>query len=169
MPLPETIPTSYVILTSALLTGFIAYQSRKNGLETQWERERFINSRLAGSMRPSNTWGIKFDQVNIFEDSGLFYRFKKFVTGRMSGEATVTIQYQNASIHGEIWENENIQELLGVLDFDVEHIETVEQIEPTHAKFLVQTVKWEDIVEFVNTVIEIEKAGREEMAGHPQR
>lgn len=169
MPLPETIPTSYVILTSALLTGFIAYQSRKNGLETQWERERFINSRLAGSMRPSNTWGIKFDQVNIFEDSGLFYRFKKFVTGRMSGEATVTIQYQNASIPGEIWENENIQELLGVLDFDVEHIETVEQIEPTHAKFLVQTVKWEDIVEFVNTVIEIEKAGREEMAGHPQR
>lgn len=169
MVLPETIPTSYVILTSALLTGFIAYQSRKNGLETQWERERFINSRLAGSMRPSNTWGIKFDQVNIFEDSGWFYRFKKFVTGRMSGEATVTIQYQNANIPGEIWENENIQELLGVLDFDVEHIETIEQIEPMHAKFLVQTVEWGDVVEFVNAIIEIEKAGREEMTGQHQR
>ena len=169
MPLPETIPTNYVILTSALLSGFIAYQSRKNGLETQWERERFINSRLAGSVRSSDTWGIKFDQVNIFEDTGWFYRFKKFVTGRMTGEATVTIQYQNTSIPGEIWENENVQELLEVLDFDVEHIETMDQIEPTYAKFLVQTVKWGDILEFVNTIIEIEKAGRKEMAGDLQR
>jgi len=30
-------------------------------------------------------------------------------------------------------------------------------------------VKWGDIVEFVNTIIEIEKAGREEMAGDLQR
>lgn len=163
MPVPETIPTSYVILTSALLSAFIAYQSRKNGLETQWEREQFVNSRLAGTTIPSDTWGLTCDRVTIIEDSGLFYRFRKFVTGRMSGEATVTIKYQNASIPGEVWENENIQELLSVLDFDVEHIETTDQVDPTHSKFIVQTVEWGDIVTFLNTIIEIDKAGRERM------
>jgi len=164
MTVPETIPTDYVILTSALLSGFIAYQSRKNGLETQWEREQFVNSRLAGTTIPSDTWAITCDGITIIEDSGALYRFKKFVTGRMSGEAAVTIRFQNADIPGEVWENENIQELLGVLDFEVEHVETTDQINPTHAKFIVQTVEWGDIVEFLNTIIEIEKAGRKRMS-----
>jgi hypothetical protein len=87
----------------------------------------------------------------------------------MSGEAAVTIKYQNASIPGEVWDNENIQELLGVLDFDVEHIETTDQVNPTHTKFIVQTVEWGDIIEFLNTIIEIDKAGRERMGESPRR
>jgi len=161
MPLPETIPTNYVVLASALLSGFIAYQSRKNGLETEWEREQFVNSRLAGSTFPSDTWGITCDYVTIVEDSGWPYRFKKFFTGRMSGEAAVSVKYQNASIPGEVWENENIKQILDVLDFEVEHVGTNDHIEPTHSKFVLDTVEWGDVVEFLHAVIEMEKAGRE--------
>lgn len=166
MPIPETLPTTHVIIASAVLTGFIAYQSRKNGLETAWEREQFINSRMSGSTFPSDKWGITCDHVIIIEDSGWWYRFKKFFTGRMSGETAVSVRYQNASIPGEIWENSNLQAALDVLEFEWEHVDTNENLQPTHAKFVLQTVEWSDLMEFFNTIIEAEKWGRKQMARH---
>lgn len=164
MPIPETLPITHVILASALLTGYIAYQSRKNGLETEWEREQFINSRMSGSTFPSDTWGITCDHVIIIEDSGWWYRFKKFLNGQMSGEAAVSVRYQNATIPGEIWEDSNLQTALDVLEFEWEHIDTNENLQPTHAKFILQTVEWGDLMSFFNVIIEAEKWGREQMA-----
>lgn len=163
MPVPESIPTSYVIVTSAILTGYIAFQSRKNGLETEWNREEFVNARLAGATFPSDTWGITCDYVTIIEDSGLLYRIKKFLTGRMSGEAAVAVKYENASIPGEIWETDGWQQILDSFDFDVEHAGTNEHIDPTHAKFILGTVEWGEIVDFLHAIIELEKKGRKEM------
>lgn len=164
MPVPEAIPTTHVIVASALLTGFIAYQSRKNGLETKWEREQFINSRLSGGTFPSDMWGLTCDHVMIIEDTGWRYRFKKFFTGRMSGEAVVSVRYENVSIPGSVWENSNLQAALDALGFEWEHVGTNQHLQPTHARFVLQTVERSEIMDFFNAIIEAEKWGRKQMA-----
>jgi len=156
-------PALIVGAISAVLTGIIAYESRKSELETEQKRERQVKERLAEKTFPTNTWGITCDDVIVIEDSGLWYRFKKFITGQISGEVAVTVKYENASIPGEVWEFDAIQEIFTTLDFSVEHVETHEQLDPTHAKFVLGTVEWGDIAHFIHSIIMIEEYGREQM------
>lgn len=82
----------------------------------------------------------------------------------MSGEAAISVTYQNASIPGEVWENSNLQAALDVHGFEWEHVQTNENLQPTHAKFVLQTVEWGDIMDFFNSIIKAEQWGREMMA-----
>ena len=91
-----TIPTENVVLVSAVLTAYIAYQSRINGLDTVRERERYLNSRLQDMTKFSDTWAITIDNVRAHEDAGFFYRVKKFITGSLSGESSVVVRYKKA-------------------------------------------------------------------------
>lgn len=61
-----TIPTKNVVLASAILTAYIASQSRINGLETSRERERFLNFRLQETTQYSDMWEITIDYIRVF-------------------------------------------------------------------------------------------------------
>lgn len=75
----------------------------------------------------------------------------------------MTVTYENAEIPGRLWEAENIQTVFEVFDFSVEHVGTVESVRPFHAKFLLGTTEYADIVHFLDSILMIEEAGRVDM------
>lgn len=155
-----TIPTENVVLVSALLTGFIAYQSRLNGLESSRERERYLNSRLQDSTLLSDIWAVTIDNIQFHESSGFFYRLKKFFTGTLSRESTVVVRYQNRPIPGGFWETEGGQAVIDSYSVEVEHLNTREDTNPTIARFRFETVNDEDISGFFNALIDLEQEMR---------
>lgn len=68
-------------LLTAALTGAGVYIARKNGLETEKEREEHLKNRLKGRTIPTDTWGITVDDIVVIEKSGLPYRVKKIHHG----------------------------------------------------------------------------------------
>lgn len=155
-----TIPTEYVILISAVLSGFIAYQSRLNGLEASRERERYLNLRLQDNTLLSDTWGITIDNIQVHERSGFFYRVKKFVTGSLSGESTVVVRYKNVTIPSKFWETEGGKAVIDSYHIEVEHLNTREDMNPAIARFRFQSVNDGDISGFFNALIEVEEEMR---------
>jgi hypothetical protein len=155
-----TISTDDVVLASAVLTGFIAYQSRVNGLESSRERERYLNSRLQESTLLSDMWGITIDNIQVHENSGFFYGKKKFLTGTISGESTVVVRYDNATIPGEFWETDGGRAVTDSYHVGVEHLSTNEDSNPAIARFRFQTVDDGDISGFFNALIDLEQEMR---------
>lgn len=152
-----TIPAENIVLVSALLSAYIAYQTRKNGLETDRERERYLNSRLQDTARFSHVWGVKIGNILVNEDSGLIYRLRKFFFGSISGSTTISVTYKNITIEGSFWEQDRVQELVDRYEVEVEHIHTQEHLDPTAATFQIDSVDYEDIVGFFNYIIEFDK------------
>jgi len=155
-----TIPTQYVILLSAGLSAFIAYQSRLNGLESSRERERYLNSRLQDSTLLSDRWGVIIDGIQVHENRGAIYRVKKFLTGTICGETTVVVRYKNTTIPGGFWESEGGQAVTESYHVEVEHLNTREDVDPTIARFRFQSLDDGDISGFFNALIEIEEEMR---------
>lgn len=155
-----TIPTENVVLISAMLSAYIAYQSRINGLETDRERERYLNFRLQDSTHFSDMWAITIDNILIHEKSGLFYRLRKFLTGSLSGEASVVVRYEKRSIPGSFWETDAGEAILDSYGVEVEHLGTEEHLDPTVARFKFGSVDYEDIAGFFDAVLELEKEMR---------
>lgn len=155
-----TIPTEYVVLVSAVLSGFIAYQSRLNGLEASRERERYLNSRLQDSTLLSDMWAVTIDNIQVHENSGFFYRVKKFITGSLSGESTVVVRYNNATIPGEFWETEGGRAVTESYHVEVEHLNTREDSDPAIARFRFQSLDDGDISGFFNALMELEEEMR---------
>jgi hypothetical protein len=152
-----TIPTEYVVLVSAVLSGFIAYQSRLNGLESSRERERYLNSRLQDSTLLSDMWAVTIDGIQVHESSGFFYRVKKFLTGTISGETTVVVRYKNTTFPGDFWETEGGKAVTESYHVEVEHLNTREDVNPTIARFRFQSLDDGDISGFFNALIELEE------------
>lgn len=148
-----TIPSEQVVLASALLSAYVAYQTRKNSLETGRERERYLNFRLQDTSQFSDTWGIKVGNILVDEDSGRLYRLKKFVTGTISGTVTISVTYKTATIPGSFWEQEKVQDLIAGYDVEAEHLRTQEHLDPTPAVFRIESVKYEDVIGFFNYII----------------
>lgn len=146
-----TIPTENVVLVSALLSGYVAYQTRKNSLETNRERERYLNFRLQDGTQFSDTWGITIGNIFVHENSGILYRLKKFFTGTMTGKSTVVVMYKHGSIPGTFWSEERVQDLVSGYDIEVRHIKTMEHLDPTVAKFSIHSVDDGDISGFLTT------------------
>lgn len=141
-----------------LLLG--AYQLRKRGLDTIVDHEEFINSRLAGNMVKNDYWGIEYDRVEITERTGLVYRVKKLLTGRLEGEAEVTVQYRNASLPGELWDADIGAAILNGFPYDVEHIVTDMTLNPTTAVFRIGSVDPDTIKNFSETLLTFEAQHR---------
>lgn len=163
-----TIPTENVVLASAVLTGYIAYQTRVNGLETGRERERYLNEALEEATTLSDTWGITIDNIAVYENSGALYRLWKFITGRISGEADVTVRYERATIPSEFWESGAGKPLLNGYRVDVEHIDTQDHVEPTLAAFRFGSLDEEDIAGFFGLFLEYEKEMRPDSRTSPR-
>lgn len=157
MPLAESIPTAYVVSISALLTGYIAYQSRLNSLETEWDREKLVNARLEGKTMPADSWAITVDNILVLEKSGYRYRLTKFLTGGFEGKAFLTIRYVNATLSDKNWEQDAAKEFLEMFDFEVTHLETNNDFDPAYSKFELSTTDWESILEFIDTLVELDK------------
>ncbi|WP_152418627.1 hypothetical protein [Halorubrum distributum] len=138
MNLPP-IPAEYFVLASAILSAFIAYQSRINGIESQRERESYLKSRLEGGTHIGDRWGIKIDTVRFHEDSGFWYRKEKFLTGRISGETTVVVQYKIQPLPGNYWDHEGPQAVLDGYEVPVKHLRTTTDTDPTIANFSVES------------------------------
>ena len=152
-----TIPTENVVLASALLSAYVAYQTRKNSLETDRERERYLNSRLQDTTKFSDTWGFKLGNILVHEDSGWFYRLKKFAFGDVSGFITVTLTYKNGTIPGSFWEQDHVQEVVDGYDVEVEHVQTQEHLSPTPATFRIESTDYEYIAGFFHYIVEFDK------------
>lgn len=150
-----TIPTEQVVLVSAALTGFIAYQSRLNGLETARERERHLNSRLSGASLHSVRWGLTLD--NVQEKSGFLYRVKKFLTGSVEGDTTVVVRYENRMLPGSFWKTKTGKSILDSYWVEVEHLRTQRNLDPTIARFKFGSTNYEDIMEFFDILLKIDK------------
>ncbi|WP_226007388.1 hypothetical protein [Natrinema salinisoli] len=167
MPFTLTAATIVAGITTVLAV-YSAYKARTGGLVTEHEREQKIKQRLEDRTVPSDSWGLRVDDVLVKERSGPVYWVVKFVTGRISGETRVTLTYANAHVPGEVWEHENIQQIFTAFDFHVEHVKTVnpgDTVGEGHTVFVLQTVEWGDIVHFLRSIVKIEEYGREEMAG----
>jgi len=154
------IPTEYVVLVSAVLTGFIAYQSRLNGLESSREREQYLNSRLQESMILSDMWAITIDNILVHEKAGFLYRVKKFITGSLSGECTVVVRYNNVTIPSNFWETKGGKAVTESYHIEVEHLNTREDTDPTIARFRFQSVDDGDLSGFFNALIDLEEEMR---------
>lgn len=152
-----TIPTEQVVLVSAALTGFIAYQSRLNGLETARERERHLNSRLAGASLHSVRWGLTLDNVQVQEKSGFPYRVKKFLTGSVEGDTTVVVRYENRMLPGSFWKTKTGKSILDSYWVEVEHLRTQRNLNPTIARFKFESTDYGDIMEFFDILLKIDK------------
>lgn len=143
-----------------MLSGFIAYQSRLNGLEASRERERYLNSRLQDSTLLSDMWAVTIDNIQVHESSGFLYRVKKFITGSLSGESTVVVRYNNATIPSQFWDTEGGKAVTDSYHVEVEHLNTREDMDPTIARFRFQSVDDGDISGFFNTLIDLEEEMR---------
>lgn len=152
-----TIPTENVVLVSALLSAYVAYQTRKNSLETNRERERHLNSRLQDTTQFSDAWGIKVGNIVVNEDSGLLYRLRKFIFGSISGSTTISVTYKNVTIPGSFWDQDKVQELVEGYDVEVRHIQTQEHLDPTVATFYIDSMKYDTIAGFFNHIISFDK------------
>lgn len=155
-----TIPTENVVLVSAILTGYIAYQSRINGLETERERERYVNFRLRDSTKFSDTWAVTIDNIQVYEKKGFIYRVKKFFIGSLSGESTVVVRYKHATIPGSFWETEGGKAALDGYGVEVEHLGTDDHLDPTIARFKFGTLDDREIAGFFDALIDLEQAMR---------
>jgi hypothetical protein len=142
---------------SAVLSGFIAYQSRLNGLEASRDRERYLNSRLQDHTLLSDMWAITIDNIQVHESSGFFYRVKKFITGSLSGESTVVVRYNGSTIPGQFWGTEGGKAIIDSYHIEVEHLNTREDVDPTIARFRFQSVDDGDISGFFNALIDLEE------------
>lgn len=156
MELPP-IPAENFVLGSFLMTTYIAYQSRLNGLESSRERERHLSSRLSEVTHIGDIWGVTIDTVRFHENSGFWYRKRKFLTGRISGETTVVVRYKNTTIPGSFWETEGAQAFLNGFDFEVEHLNTSEHLDPTVARFNIGSTQPESIEAVFGSLIEVEE------------
>ena len=151
------IPTDNVVLVSAILTAYIAYQSRINGLETGRERERYLNSRLQESTQFSDTWAITIDNIRVQENSGFLYRLRKFITGGLSGESSVVVRYEKSTIPGSFWETEAGETIMDAYRVEVEHLGTNEHLSPTVARFTLGSLTNDDIIGFFDALLTVEK------------
>lgn len=151
-----TIPTEYVVLVSAILTGYIAYQSRINGLESARERERYLNDRMAGGSYYSDTFSFTIDSVHVHESSRIHHRIWKFLTKRFTGETTIIIRYDTVSIPGSFWTAGPGSDLIDAYWVDVEHLHTAEQTDPTIARFSIDSTSHDDIADFFAAVARAE-------------
>lgn len=156
MNLPP-IPTEYFIFASFFGTLYIAYQSRLNGLETQRERERYLNDRLGEVTHIGDIWGVAIDTIRFTESSGFWYRKKKFLLGGISGKSTAVIRYENSSIPEDLWETEGLQHFLKEYEVDVKHTGTADHLDPTIANFQFETADPDKVENFFSTLITMEK------------
>lgn len=152
-------------ITPAIVIGIIAllltaYQLRTRGLDTIVDREEFINSRLAGNIVKNDQWGIEYDRIEITERTGLFYRVKKLVTGRLEGEAEVTVQYRNASLPSDLWDSEFGEAILNGFPYNVEHVVTDTTTNPTTSVFRIGSVDPDTIKNFSETLLTFEARNR---------
>lgn len=145
-----------------LLLGALQY--RKQGFETIAEREELVNSRLAGNMVKSDSWGIEYERIELTERNGVIYYFKKLLTGRLEGEAEVTIRYRNASIPGELWDSDFGRAILNGYPYGVEHIVTDSKANPTTAVFRIESVHADTIKNFSEAMLTFEEQNRETRA-----
>lgn len=155
-----SIPSEQLVLASTTLSAYIAYQSRINGLETDRERERYLNSRFEDATQFSDMWGITIDNIQVHEKSGFLYRLCKFFTGTISGESTVVIRYKNGSIPSSFWDSEVGKAMTDSYAIDVEHLGTQEHLDPTIARFNFGTIDGIEIMNFFRAVIDAEKEFR---------
>lgn len=147
----------YLILGSFLLSIYIAYHSRMNGLETWRDRERFLNERLGGGSHFSESMVIEIDNVEIYEERGLSYREWKFFTGELRGNSYVGFRFINREPAPEFWETESAQNFLNALDFEVEHLETRDNANPTIGVFRIGSMNAEDIQKFATAFVEADE------------
>lgn len=159
MNLPP-IPAANFVLGSFFLTAYIPYQSRLNGLETSRQRERHLTSRLEEVTHIEDIWGVTVDTVRFHENRGFWYRKRKFVTGGLSGETTVVVRYDNATIPGDFWDTDGAQAFLDGFEFDVEHLNTSERLDPTVARFKIGAIEPESIEAVFVSLIEMEERFR---------
>ena len=152
-----TIPTENVVLASAILSAYIAYQTRKNSLETNRERERFLNFRLQDTAQFSDTWGVRITNVFVNENSGILYRLRKLFLDGVSGDTTIAVTYKGKPIPESYWEKDKVQKLVSGYDVEVEHIQTIEHLDPVPAKFRIHSTEYDDIVGFFNYMIEFDE------------
>ncbi|WP_281195825.1 hypothetical protein [Halorubrum sp. F4] len=156
MSLPP-IPAEYVITASFVGTMFIAYQSRLNGLERERDRDLFLNEKLAERTHLGDIWGITIDSVRFREKDGFLYRKWKFLTGRISGETTVVVRYQNTTIPGDFWDTPALQHFLDEFKVEVDHLQTDDHLDPTVARFKMETTDPDTIDDFFGTLITMEQ------------
>lgn len=143
-----TIPGEYILITSLLISIYIAYQSRMNGLENWRDREQFMREKLVERVHISKTIKVETSTVEVHEKTGLRYRFSKFFTGKMQGHTYIVLSYLHQEKDSDFWESDGAQEFLDSFDFKVEHLSTVTYTDPSYSKFKIGSTEAKDVQEF---------------------
>lgn len=152
-----TTPATALGAASLIIT---AYAVRKQGLETINERQQQINARLTGQMVKSEYWGIEHTRIEVTERIGRLYRVLKLLTGRLCGEAEITIKYHGPSIPGDVWEEKGGRAILKGFPYPVEHVVTDETTRPSVAVFRIGSVDPDTIKNFSETLLTVDAENR---------
>jgi hypothetical protein len=154
------------IITSGTVLGvatllITAYAARKRDLETITDRQQKVDARLTGKTVQSDYWGIEYVHIELTERSGGVYWVVKMLTGRISGEAEVTVRYHGPSVPGDVWEGKRGQAMLNGFPYPVEHLVTDETTHPTVAVFRIRSVDPDTIKNFSKTLLTLDAENRE--------
>lgn len=117
-------PIDVVIILSFFGTLYIAYRARVSGLESERERENYLNSRLEEASYANEMWGLTIDNIRFVEKSGLKYQIKKFIKGGIDGEAYVVVRWENIQFDDDFWNSELMNTVFDAFPVEVEFDES---------------------------------------------